>query len=97
MTIIALKHAIVNKIFRRRKIALDKHLFGVYNNAIEIAEGVTSMTQDKFTTLMRSGNDLVEIIRSVPKDKLFLLSMAVDAFLSGFTAGEKLAAEQDST
>jgi len=53
------------------------------------------MTQDKFTTMMRSGNDLIEIIRSVPKDKQFLLSMAVDAFLSGMTAGERLNAQAE--
>lgn len=54
------------------------------------------MTQDKFTAMMRSGNDLVEIIRSVPKDKQFLLSMAVDAFLSGMTAGERLTAQVEA-
>lgn len=58
------------------------------------------MTQEKFTTMMKSGNDLVKIIRSVPKDKQFLLSIAVDAFLSGMSAGERLSsqdgAEQDS-
>lgn len=59
------------------------------------------MRQDEFTTMMQTGDYLVKIIRSVPKDKQFLLSMAVDAFLSGMTAGERLSAQagadRDST
>lgn len=50
------------------------------------------MRQDEFTTMMQTGDDLVKIIQSVPKDKQFLLSMAVDAFLSSMTAGERLSA-----
>ena len=55
------------------------------------------MTQDKFSTMVKDGKDLAQIIQSAPEDKQVLVSAVAEAFLNGLTAGEKLAAaERDS-
>lgn len=60
-------------------------------------KGVNKMTQDKFSTMVKDGKDLAQIIQSAPEDKQVLVSAVAEAFLNGLTAGEKLAAaERDS-
>lgn len=48
------------------------------------------MKQENLTAMVGSGRDFLQIIRSVPEDKRFLLSMVMDAFVSGMTAREHL-------
>lgn len=50
------------------------------------------MNQDKFSVMVKDGEDFAQIIQNVPEDKRFLLSMVADAFMNGLNTGERLAA-----
>lgn len=54
------------------------------------------MSQDKFSTMVRDGKDLIQILNSVPADKRPMLSAIAGAFIDGMIAQERLAAGQDS-
>lgn len=54
------------------------------------------MEQDKFSTMVRDGKDLIQILNSVPEDKRFLVSALAGAFIDGMLAQERLAAERGS-
>ena len=54
------------------------------------------MEQDKFSTMVRDGKDLIQILNSVPEDKRFLVSELAGAFIDGMLAQERLAAERGS-
>lgn len=54
------------------------------------------MEQDKFSTMVRDGKDLIEILNSVPEEKRPMLSAIAGAFIDGMLAQERLTATQDS-
>lgn len=54
------------------------------------------MEQDKFSTMVRDGKDLIQIIQSVPEDWRPMLSALAGAFIDGMLAQGRLAAERDS-
>ncbi len=51
---------------------------------------VNAMAQDKFSTMLRDGNDYLQIIQRVPENKRFLLAIIADAFLSGMDTQEAI-------
>lgn len=52
------------------------------------------MTQDKFSTMVKDGKDLIQIIQSVPEDKRPMFSAIAGAYIDGMIAQERLAAER---
>lgn len=52
------------------------------------------MSENTFTTMVRDGKDLIEIIQKVPEEKRPLLSALAGAFIDGMIAQERLAAER---
>lgn len=48
------------------------------------------MNEDSFVKMVEDGRELIRITRSVPENKRFLLSMMLDAFVSGMEAQERL-------
>lgn len=54
------------------------------------------MNQDKFTTMVKDGNAIIDILQSVPENKRLLLTAMTEAFINCMIAQERLAAERDS-
>lgn len=53
------------------------------------------MNQDTFTTMLRDGNTIADILQSVPEEKRFLMRALADAFMDGMIAQERLAAQAE--
>lgn len=53
------------------------------------------MSENTFTTMVRDGKNLIEIIQKVPEEKRPLLSALAGAFIDGMLAQDRLATEQE--
>ena len=48
------------------------------------------MNQDKFITMVRDGNTIIDILQSVPENKRTILAMMAEAFINGMITQERL-------
>ena len=55
------------------------------------------MNQDKFITMVRDGNTIIDILQSVPENKRTILAMMAEAFTNGMITQERLAEENQET
>lgn len=51
------------------------------------------MNQDRFTTMVRDGNTIIDILQSVPENKRTILAMMAEAFINGMITQERLTEE----
>lgn len=53
------------------------------------------MKQDTFTTMVKDGNTIADILQSVPENKRILLAAMTEAFINGMIAQERLSSQRD--
>ena len=53
------------------------------------------MNQDKFATMIKDGNTIIDILNSVPESKRILLTAMTEAFMNGMIAQERLTAGKE--
>lgn len=53
------------------------------------------MNQDKFTTMIKDGNTIIDILQSVPESKRLMLAAMAEAFMNGMIAQERLTAGKE--
>lgn len=49
------------------------------------------MNQDSYSSMVRDGRDLIQILQNAPESQRMLTAIMAEAFLSGLNVGEKLA------
>jgi hypothetical protein len=68
-----------------------------YSRGKRKKKGGRTMNQDKFITMVRDGNTIIDILQSVPENKRTILAMMAEAFINGMITQERLAEENQET
>lgn len=54
------------------------------------------MDKDDLGRMVKEGGGMADILQSVPEEKRGLVRIIIDAYINGFLAWERFAAERDS-